>query len=166
MLKPTHFWTLAALFSVVTTASADEATWAREANDRAEIEAVMWRCVRALDTFDADAFASVFTEDGHQGATQGRRAIKAMIAGMKAAQEKNKAEGKPVQPPTQHLSTNVTIDFQDETHARFQGYWTALVVPGQRGMPPRVVVAGREDTLFVKVDGKWLIESRDLAPKN
>jgi len=49
VFKTTQFLALVALFSVATAASADEASWAREANDRAEIQAVMWTFSRALE---------------------------------------------------------------------------------------------------------------------
>jgi hypothetical protein len=40
---------------------------AREARDRAEIEELMWRYARALDTLNADAYAAVYTPDGQFG---------------------------------------------------------------------------------------------------
>ena len=160
VFKTTHFLAFVALLSVAAAASADEASWAREANDRAEIQAVMWTFSRALDTLDPELFASVFTENGRFGTTQGRPAIKAMAEGLKANADKNKS------PPTLHVVSNVSIDFQDTTHAVHRAYWVALAVPGEQGSPPRVVVAGREADHFVKVDGKWLIEFRDLAPKD
>lgn len=39
----------------------------REARDRAEIDALMWRYVRALDTLNADAYAALYTADGQFG---------------------------------------------------------------------------------------------------
>jgi uncharacterized protein (TIGR02246 family) len=160
VLKTTKLPALVALLSVTSVASADEASWAREANDRAEIQAVMWTFSRALDTLDPELFASVFTENGRFGTTQGRPAIKAIAEGLKANAEKNKS------PPTLHVINNVSIDFQDPTHATHHAYWIALAVPGEQGMPPRFIVAGREADHFVKVNGKWLIEFRDLAPKD
>ena len=66
-------------------AFADDAAALREAQDRAAIEALMWRYVRALDSMDADGYAAVFTEDGKfkSGSTQhqGRAEMKEMIAG-------------------------------------------------------------------------------------
>ena len=38
----------------------------RQARDRTEIEALMWRYVRALDTNDAEAYAAVYTPDGQK----------------------------------------------------------------------------------------------------
>ena len=50
---------------------------AREARDRAEIEALMWRYARALDTSNAEAYAAAYTPDGQfsagTNATKGRR---------------------------------------------------------------------------------------------
>src|SRR3979490_1012297 len=40
---------------------------AQEARDRHEIEALMWRYARALDSFDPDAYASAATPHGHSG---------------------------------------------------------------------------------------------------
>jgi len=50
----------------------------REVRDRAEIEDLMWRYTRALDTTDADAYAAAYTADGQFSAgtnvTKGRDA--------------------------------------------------------------------------------------------
>ena len=45
-------------------AIASDADVLQQAKDRAEIEHLMWRYARALDTFDEEAYASVYTEDG------------------------------------------------------------------------------------------------------
>ena len=47
--------------------AADTRSPAEEAADRAAIEALMWRYVRALDSLDADGYASAFTADGSFG---------------------------------------------------------------------------------------------------
>ena len=56
---------------------------AREARDRAEIEALMWSYTRALDTLNPDAYAAAYTPDGQfvagQNATKGQAALKKMI---------------------------------------------------------------------------------------
>src|SRR6185436_9345448 len=60
---------------------------AREAKDRAEIEALMWRYARALDTGDGTTYAATYTVDGQFGtganATKGRDALKKMVDGLK-----------------------------------------------------------------------------------
>jgi len=47
-----------------------------------------------------------------------------------------------------------------------EGYW--LTVFGQQGpnVPVRVAAAGREVDEIVRVNGQWLIKSRDVAPKD
>ena len=56
----------------------------REVRDRAEIEDLMWRYTRALDTTDAAAYAAVYTPDGQFGtganATKGTAALTKMVA--------------------------------------------------------------------------------------
>ena len=51
-----------------------------EAQNRAQIEKLMWQYVRALDTENADAYAAVYTPDGQFGsganAVKGREALK------------------------------------------------------------------------------------------
>ena len=63
---------------------------AREAKDRVEIEALMWRYARALDTGDGDAYAATYTVDGQFGAganaTKGREALKKMVDGLRDQQ--------------------------------------------------------------------------------
>jgi hypothetical protein len=165
MLKSLSRLALAAAFSAAAaTASAadDVAKLAREANDRAEIEALMWRYVRALDTLDVDAYVALFTEDAQFGNAKGREGIRALIAGIKAAREKNTPAGKPVTPTYQTMS-NVTIEFPSENRARLQAYYMAVLAPVDN-MPPRVATVGREDDELVKVDGRWLIHVRNVNP--
>ena len=64
----------------------------REAQDRAAIERLMWNYARALDSFDAEAYAAKFTVDGQFVAgnpTKGRDALKKMIADLKSRSEEN-----------------------------------------------------------------------------
>lgn len=163
VLKPLLFAVVA--FSMLATSSpslADDAKFLREANDRAEIQALMWRYVRALDTLDVDAYAAVFTEDGEFGNAQGRDAIRTMISGIKAARERNLEPGKSVTPTYQSI-TNMTIEFVSEDHARVEGYFMALF-GATDGNPPRVATVGREANEVVRVNGRWLIRSRTVSP--
>jgi hypothetical protein len=74
-IRARHYWSMGALAligaalvaGVAPAARAADADLMREVRDRADIEALMWRYVRALDAFDAfdeDAYASVYTPDG------------------------------------------------------------------------------------------------------
>src|SRR5205085_4011192 len=59
----------------------------REMRDRAQIEDLMWRYTRALDSNDADAYAATYTADGQFGAganpTKGHDALRKMIADLR-----------------------------------------------------------------------------------
>ena len=48
---------------------------AREEKDRAEIEALMWRYTRALDTSDGTTYAATYTTDGQFKDRHDRRCI-------------------------------------------------------------------------------------------
>jgi hypothetical protein len=160
MPKLMRLYAFAALLSTATAVSAaDDAKLLREANDRAEIQALMWRYVRALDTLDVDAYVAVFTENAQFGNAQGRDGIRALISGVKAAREKNTEPGKPVTPTYQSI-TNMTIEFASADRARVEGYYMALL--GTE--PPRVATVGREANEVVRVDGRWLIERRTVSP--
>ncbi|MBN1240794.1 MAG: nuclear transport factor 2 family protein [Gammaproteobacteria bacterium] len=150
-------------------AAADDADVLREARDRAEIEALMWRYVRALDSFDEDAYAAVFTEDGRFGAgenaTQGRDALRQMVAGLEQARAEREAEGQ-APAPMYHVITNSHVEFLGEDRARYHSYWMTVFGPAEQGATPRVAAAGRGVDELVRVDGQWLIESRNVAPQD
>jgi len=75
---------------------------AREAKDRAEIEELMWRYTRALDTGDGATYAATYTVDGQFGAganaTKGREALKKMVDALKEQEAAAKAKGEPAHP--------------------------------------------------------------------
>src|SRR5688572_29883978 len=80
----------------------------RQARDRAEIEDLMWRYTRALDTRNGDAYAAVYTADGQFSAgptaTKGRDALKKLAGGQAAAQPP--AAGQAPRPPLYHMTAN------------------------------------------------------------
>ncbi len=140
------------------------------AQDRAEIQALMWHYVRALDSFDADAYAAAFTEDGQFGvgpnAEKGRPELKKMIMGLAQRRTEQEKAGKPAGPPMYHIITNPYIEFVDGDHARFHGYWLTVFGPAEAKGTPRVAAAGQEVDELVRVDGKWLIKLRNVAVKD
>jgi uncharacterized protein (TIGR02246 family) len=142
----------------------------REARDRDEIEALMWKYTRALDTADADTYASTYTENGQfsaggANATKGRQALTKMIADIKARQTAAAAKGE-AQAPMYHMTLNSRLTFIDKDHARIEAYYQTVFGAAGQGMPPRLAAAGRSVDLLVRQNGKWLIESRDVAPRN
>jgi 3-phenylpropionate/cinnamic acid dioxygenase small subunit len=143
-------------------------TAAREARDRAEIEALMWRYARALDTLNADAYAAVYAPDGQFGtganATKGHAALKKMIVDTNDRQAAAAAKGEP-RPPMYHMTTNSQLTFVDKDHARLDSYYLTVFGAAGQNVPVRVAAAGRSVDQLVRIDGKWLIQSRDVAPR-
>jgi hypothetical protein len=154
---------------VIHSASAADADVVREARDRAEIQKLEWNYVRALDSFNSDAYAAVFTEDGQFGtrenAVKGRRALKEMVDGFRKNREEQAAKGEVVQ-PMNHMITNEYIEFIDKDHARYHCYWMTVFGAVGQDTPPRVAASGRGVDELVRVNGKWLIKSRDVAPQD
>ena len=172
MLKKIIMTTAATACLVASTAFASDADVLREARDRADITQLMWNYCRALDTFNEDAYAGVYTEDGefHAGAsipaTKGRVALKKMVADLKKARVEREAKGAPKSPPMHHIITNSYIEFINKDRARYHSYWMTVFEGVGREVAPRVAAAGRGVDEIVRVNGKWLIEKRDVAPKD
>ena len=138
---------------------------AREARDRAQIDELMWKYVRALDTLSADAYAANYTPDGAFGATKGRDALKKMVGDLAARRAEAKAKGEPPPAPMFHVVTNPYLSFTDKDHAVMRAYWMTVFGAAGEKVPPRVAAAGRSIDHLVRVNGRWLIQSRDVAPK-
>ena len=141
---------------------------ARE-QDRAEIEALMWRYTRALDTGDGTAYASTYTVDGQfvagTNATKGREALKKMVDSLRRGQAAAAAKGE-TRPPMYHMTANSWIEFIDKDHARHHAYYLTVTGAAGQNTPPRVVAAGRSVDHLERVNGKWLIKLRDVAPRD
>lgn len=130
--------------------------------DRVAIEDLMWRYVRALDSFNPEAYAAVFTEDGEfaSGAnpTKGREALREMVAGLAAGRNENSA-------PMHHMIVNSNLEFTGENTARFHSYWMTVFGPAGEA-PLRVAAVGRGVDELERVDGEWLIKSRNVMPQD
>jgi uncharacterized protein (TIGR02246 family) len=140
----------------------------QETKDRHEIEALMWRYARALDTLDAEAYASAYTPDGQFIAggnpTTGTAALKKMITDLKTSRaEREKTEP---QPPMYHMDMNTYVEFPAKDRARHHTYWQTVFGAAGRGGQVRVAAAGHGVDDLVKVNGKWLIKIRNVSPGN
>ena len=132
------------------------------AQDRVEIEQLMWEYIQALDSHDGEAFVNKFTPDGQfkssASTAKGRDALKKMVVDawkkMDAANEDGTKK-----PHMYHIVTNPHIEFIDEDHARYYAYWMGVLETGGE-----IVTAGREVNELVKVNGRWLISIRDVNP--
>jgi hypothetical protein len=137
---------------------------AREAKDRAEIEELMWRYTRALDTGDGTTYAATYTVDGEFRAgttsTKGTEALKKMVDALKPQ------PGAPARAPLYHMEANKWIEFIDKDHARHHAYYLTVSGAGAANEPPRIAAAGRSVDHLERVNGKWLIKLRDVAPQN
>jgi uncharacterized protein (TIGR02246 family) len=141
---------------------------AREARDRAEIEALMWRYTRALDTLNPDAYAAAYTPDGQfvagSNATKCQAALKKMIVDTNERQSAN-AKGE-ARPAMYHMTLNSNLTFVDKDHARLEAYYLTVFGAAGPNVPIRVAAAGRSVDQLVRVNGKWLIQNRDVAPRD
>lgn len=161
-----------AIFSLVALlagpAAAAENQTEREVQDRAQIEKLMWRYVRALDTENADAYAAVYTPDGQFGsgakAVKGREALKKMINDLRARAAENESKTGEKRPAMYHVLANSELEFVDKDHAHMEAYWMTVFAAGGPKTPARVAAAGREVDELVRVNGQWLIKTRDVAP--
>ena len=136
----------------------------RQLKDRAEIEDLMWRYTRALDTRNADAYAAAYTSDGQfssgANATKGRDALHKMVADM----NRGGTDAAP-RPAMYHMTMNPRVTFIDKDHARIDAYYmTAFGAAGDT--PLRVAAVGRSVDELVRQNGKWLIQSRNVAPRD
>ena len=155
---------------VVFTASKSDSDVLREVRDRQEIEDLTWRYARALDTNDAEAYASVYTPDGQFGAganaTKGRDALRKMIADSRQRQVEAQAKGEPKRPPMYHMNANGRIQFTDKDHARIEAYYITAIAAGGANTPLRVAGVGRSVDELVRLNGQWLIKARNVAPQD
>jgi uncharacterized protein (TIGR02246 family) len=137
--------------------------------DRIQIEDLMWRYARALDSNNPDAYAAVYTVDGQFGtganATKGREALKKMIADLKQRNAEADAKSKQKRPQMYHMATNHTVEFIDKDHARYLAYWITVTEGAGQDVPARFAAAGREIDELVRVNGQWLIKIRDTQLK-
>jgi len=141
----------------------------REAQDRIQIEKLMWQYIRGLDTMNADAYAATFTPDGQFGsganAEKGRDALKKMILDLRQRAADAEAKGEK-RPAMYHVIANSYLEFTDRDHAHMEAYWMTVFAQAGPNVPVRVAAAGREVDELVRVNGQWLIKFRDVAPKD
>lgn len=157
---------LASLLVVLLAAPAhsQDADTLRELADRAAIHEVMQQYVWSVDSLDADGYVAVFTEDAEIDSNgtliKGHDAIRKIVTDMKARQDANRARGEPPG-ALYHVISNERISFQSPTEALYRSYWQTL----RKNAENRYVAGGfgRSEDRLVKIDGKWLIESRKLV---
>ena len=144
-------------------AAARNDTQAR-AEDRAQIENLMWKYSRALYAQNPDAYAALYAPDGQFGtgarAVKGREALKKMIVDLK---QREAAAG---QPPVYVMDMNTYLEFPDRDHAHLEAYWLEVSPRTGTNVPARVMNTGREVEELERINGQWLLKLRDAAPKD
>ena len=131
--------------------------------DRAAIEKLMWTYDRMLDTYNADAYAKLFTVDGAFGQTKGREALHKMVADIGKGQDERRAKGEKL--TMRHFTMNQYLEFTGPTTARYHYYHQTIFGTGGATSPDpaRIAAAGNGVDDLVKVDGQWLIKYRNVA---
>ncbi len=148
------------------TALASDTDVIREAQQRADIEALMWNYVRAIDSFNEDAYVSVFTPDGAFLNAKGSDALRKLVIDLKKSRADREAKGE-IMMPMHHIMSNQHIEIIDKDHARVHYYWMTVFGAGAGVKPvPNVAAVGRGVDDVVRVNGKWLIQNRNVSPKD
>jgi uncharacterized protein (TIGR02246 family) len=151
--------TLAASFTPLRLGAADAPTTA-ELLDRAAIQNVIVKYTIALDTLDADMYASVFTDDAEftfGGNTyKGRAAIRKIVTDLQARRASQADPAK-----SYHALTNTYVELVSDHEAHHRSYWQTITGPSSG--PFTVGGMGRYDDTLVKRGGEWLIHKRQIV---
>jgi len=141
---------------VAARASADSAL-----QDRAAIQNLVVKYTIALDTLDADMYASVFAEDAEftfGGKTyKGRAEIRKIVTDLK---ERRAAAQTADAPKSYHALSNTYIELVNDHEARHRSYWQTITGPSSG--PFTVGGMGRYEDTLVKRNGQWLIKTRQI----
>jgi hypothetical protein len=153
----------AVALATLSTAALGEGSYAE---DRALIEDLQARYLFALDFRDAQAYAATFAEDGvldyGAGKLVGRKAIADMVANMRAAVERQRAEDKSGLRPAagRHNISNIVVEV-DGDRARATAYWFQM----GNANPERAAQLnsfGHYEDELVRVNGQWLFSLRKI----
>ena len=145
-----------------------------ETEDRLAILETQNRYILAMDYFDADGYAAVFTEDGvldwARGEVIGRPAIREFMAtGTYDLRKMNfqpaqTPDGKEWPPSVRHLVTNQIIEINGDT-ARVISYWMNYSNAADRRKIEWLSYGSWDDEM-VKIDGKWLFKRHKIYNEN
>jgi ketosteroid isomerase-like protein len=141
--------------------------------DRQQIEQVWSRYAQALDTADAAAYSSLFTNDAYLEVDgqvyKGKEKIRDLIKDIRSKLEIDKLpsdeHGRKFG-PIRHIVSGLIVDLRGNK-ATSESYWTEIITEGKQadgiGKPPSVLKMGRYDDEFVKQNGKWLFSRRVIT---
>jgi uncharacterized protein (TIGR02246 family) len=132
--------------------------------ERIAVEDVMARYVWAVNSFDADGYVAVFTEDAvidsNGSIIKGHAEIRKVVTGLIQRRDENKAKGLPAG-NLYHVISSVRITFPKPGEAVHHSYWQTM----RRDKDGRMVTGGmgRSEDRLVKRNGRWLIQFRKLT---
>jgi hypothetical protein len=145
-----------------------------EAEDRLAILEMQNRYILAMDYFDADAYAAVFTEDGvldwARGEVIGRPAIREFMAtGTYDLRKLNfqpatTEDGREWPVAVRHLVTNQVIEINGDS-ARVISYWMNYSNAADRRKIEWLSYGSWDDEV-VKVNGEWLFKRHKIYNEN
>ena len=97
--------------------------------DRIAVEDVMARYVWAVDSFDADGYLAVFTDDAvidsNGSISRGHAEIRKIVTNLIQRRDENRAKGLPAS-NLYHMVSNVRITFPKPGEALHQSYWQTV----------------------------------------
>ena len=129
--------------------------------ERDAVYDVLRRYIWCMDTGDIDGIAATFTSDGSVKDITGR-----LWDGSDAARSfATHFITRPGRPAAQHWVQHMSLDDSTENTARVTSYWFTVARDGD---DDRKFVSnlGRYIDTCVKVDGRWLIEDKQIDPWN
>lgn len=120
---------------------------------RSEIFDLLANTLLAFDDHDYTKFASSFSADGYFAVydVDSKQYLRRLA---RADMQKFYANRPAPVNDAHHYTSNLTVDFQDKTHATLRGYYMTVYNRGSTN-PPTPVGMGSYDSKVVKVDGKW-----------
>lgn len=142
------------------------AEWsAAEVRDHLMIEDTMARYMFALDRVDPQGYAETFTEDGRlvigDFVESGREEIAAYAINLRKTWGMPAfGNGGPEFGPLRHVYYNFMVEV-DGDRAHGETYWTTRA-KAQYGGPAIIASMGRSVDDFVKIDGQWYFETREI----
>ena len=89
-----------------------------------------------------------------------------MIGDSRQRQAEAQAKGEPKRPPMYHMTANERIQFTDKDHARIEAYYITAMAAGGANTPLRVAGVGRSVDELVRLNGQWLIKTRNVSPQD
>jgi len=134
------------------------------AQDRAEIEDLMARYLFAIDYFDWDSYVGTFAPDGElefaRGVTKGRDAIRQTVMDFSKGIGRfyHTADGNPAKLRHVILQTSIRVE-GDRAWGR--SLWLEMANHGPND-EPKIGTYGLYEDEFVRLDGKWYIQRRNV----